>query len=73
MTYPKPLPRFEKVVAEEAIPESLRLSTTFSLSQLAMANSDYKKVIAFLDKWISINTKTKTEGYYLLRAQTAIS
>jgi len=46
------------------------LSTTFSLAQLAMANSDYEKVIAFLDKWDVINTKPKTDAYYLLRAQT---
>ncbi|TMO08145.1 hypothetical protein CWB60_06870 [Pseudoalteromonas sp. S327] len=67
---PKAIASFEKVVAEEAIPESLRLSTTFSLAQLAMANGEYKKVIAFLDKWEEINTKPITEGYYLLRAQT---
>ncbi|MBH0049529.1 tetratricopeptide repeat protein [Pseudoalteromonas sp. SWYJZ19] len=67
---PKAIASFEKVVAEEAIPESLRLSTTFSLAQLAMANSDYTKVIAFLDDWDTINTKPKTEAYYLLRAQT---
>lgn len=67
---PKAIASFEKVVAEEAIPESLRLSTTFSLAQLAMANGEYKKVIAFLDKWDEINTKPITEGYYLLRAQT---
>ncbi|MBE0361804.1 hypothetical protein PALI_b0827 [Pseudoalteromonas aliena SW19] len=67
---PKAIASFEKVVAEEGIPESLRISTTFSLAQLAMANSDYKKVISFLDKWDDINTKPITESYYLLRAQT---
>ncbi|WP_282130957.1 tetratricopeptide repeat protein [Pseudoalteromonas aliena] len=67
---PKAIASFEKVVAEEGIPESLRVSTTFSLAQLAMANSDYKKVILFLDKWDDINTKPITESYYLLRAQT---
>lgn len=67
---PKAIASFEKVIAEEGIPETLRLSTTFSLAQLAMANSEYSKVIAFLDKWDAINTKPKTEGYYLLRAQT---
>ena len=46
----KAIASFEKVIAEDGIPETLRLSTTFSLAQLAMANSDYKKVIAFLDK-----------------------
>ncbi|WP_409425971.1 tetratricopeptide repeat protein [Pseudoalteromonas sp. RW-H-Ap-1] len=67
---PKAIASFEKVIAEDGIPETLRLSTTFSLAQLAMANSDYKKVIAFLDKWDAINTKPKTDAYYLLRAQT---
>jgi tetratricopeptide (TPR) repeat protein len=66
---PSAIASFEKVIAEEAIPETLRLSTTFSLAQLAMANSDYNKVIAFLDKWDAINTKPKTDGYYVLRAQ----
>tara|TARA_B100001063_G_C16739766_1_gene544097 strand:- start:35 stop:1363 length:1329 start_codon:yes stop_codon:yes gene_type:complete len=67
---PKAIASFEKVVAEEGIPETLRLSTTFSLAQLAMANSDYDKVIAFLDSWDEINTQPIPEGYYLLRAQT---
>jgi tetratricopeptide (TPR) repeat protein len=67
---PKAIASFEKVVNEEGIPEPLRLSTTFSLAQLAMANSDYKKVITFLDQWDKINTKPKENGYYLLKAQT---
>ncbi|EWS96787.1 hypothetical protein BG00_17880 [Pseudoalteromonas sp. SCSIO_11900] len=66
----KAIASFEKVIGEDGIPETLRLSTTFSLAQLAMANSDYKKAIAFLDKWDAINTKPKTDAYYLLRAQT---
>ncbi|WP_277054960.1 tetratricopeptide repeat protein [Pseudoalteromonas marina] len=67
---PKAIASFERVVAEEGIPETLRLSTTFSLAQLAMANSDYDKVNAFLDNWDEINTQPIPEGYYLLRAQT---
>ncbi|EAW27263.1 putative unknown membrane associated protein [Alteromonadales bacterium TW-7] len=67
---PKAIASFERVVAEEGIPQTLRLSTTFSLAQLAMANSDYDKVIAFLDNWDEINTQPIPEGYYLLRAQT---
>ncbi|WP_372762631.1 tetratricopeptide repeat protein [Pseudoalteromonas sp.] len=61
---------FEKVIAEPAIPESLRLSTTFSLAQLAMANSDYNKVLHFLDQWDAINSSDKPDSYYVLRAQT---
>ncbi|WP_105169527.1 tetratricopeptide repeat protein [Pseudoalteromonas sp. T1lg23B] len=65
----KAIAAFEKVVAEEEIPESLRLSTTFSLAQLAMANSEYEKVIKYLEQWDSINTKTISDSYYVLRAQ----
>ncbi|TMO95351.1 hypothetical protein CWC11_21475, partial [Pseudoalteromonas sp. S3178] len=57
------------VIAEEGIPETLRVSTTFSLAQLAMANSDYNKVIDFLAKWDAINTKPKTDAYYVLKSQ----
>jgi tetratricopeptide (TPR) repeat protein len=60
---------FEQVIAEEGIPESLRLSTTFSLAQLAMANSNYIKVSQYLDKWDEINNKPIPESYYILRGQ----
>ncbi|KAF7764659.1 hypothetical protein PCIT_b0701 [Pseudoalteromonas citrea] len=60
---------FELVVAEEGIPESLRLSTTFSLAQLAMANADYNKVSQYLDSWDKINNKPIPESYYTLRGQ----
>ncbi|MFK3858195.1 tetratricopeptide repeat protein [Pseudoalteromonas rhizosphaerae] len=66
---PKAIASFEKVIAEEGIPETLRVSTTFSLAQLAMANSDYNKVIDFLAKWDAINTKPKTDAYYVLKSQ----
>ena len=65
----KAIESFENVVNAEAIPETLRLSTTFSLAQLAMANGDYDKVISFLDDWDNINTKPKTDAYYVLKAQ----
>jgi hypothetical protein len=34
-----------------------------------MANGDYNKVISFLDDWDNINTKPKTDAYYVLKAQ----
>ena len=64
----KAIESFEKVISEEQIPESLRQSTTFSLAQLAMANNDYTKVITYLDKWKSGNTKPIANSYYVLRA-----
>ena len=65
----KAIASFEKVVNEDAIPETLRLSTTFSLAQLAMANSDYEKVIKYLAQWDVINDKPKTDAYYVLKSQ----
>lgn len=64
----KAIKSFEKVISEEQIPESLKQSTTFSLAQLAMANNDYEKVITYLDKWKSGNTKPIANSYYVLRA-----
>ncbi|WP_046005183.1 tetratricopeptide repeat protein [Pseudoalteromonas rubra] len=65
----KAIASFEQVVAEEAIPESLRLSTTFSLAQLAMANGDYKATVDYLDRWKKINTQPIKSNYYVLKAQ----
>ncbi|AZZ96008.1 CDC27 family protein [Pseudoalteromonas sp. R3] len=65
----KAIASFEQVVAEEAIPESLRLSTTFSLAQLAMANGDYKATVEYLDSWKKINTQPVKSNYYVLKAQ----
>ncbi|MEC8206657.1 MAG: hypothetical protein VX076_02160, partial [Pseudomonadota bacterium] len=65
----KAIASFEKVVNEDAIPETLRVSTTFSLAQLAMANSDYEKVIKYLAQWDAINDKPKTDAYYVLKSQ----
>ncbi|KZN50924.1 tetratricopeptide repeat protein [Pseudoalteromonas luteoviolacea] len=65
----KAIESFELVVAEEAIPESLKLSTTFSLAQLAMANGDYAKTVSYLDDWKALNTQPVKENYYTLKAQ----
>ena len=60
---------FELVVAQEAIPGSLRLSTLFSLAQLAMAQGDYPGVIRFLERWEAVNTQPKKDSYYVLKSQ----
>ncbi|MCG7535462.1 tetratricopeptide repeat protein [Pseudoalteromonas sp. OOF1S-7] len=65
----KAIASFEQVVAEEAIPESLRLSTTFSLAQLAMANGDYRATVDYLERWKEINTQPIKSNYYVLKAQ----
>lgn len=65
----KAMTAFELVVAQEAIPESLKLSTLFSLAQLAMADGKYKKVASYLAGWDKVNTKPKTDAYYVLKSQ----
>jgi tetratricopeptide (TPR) repeat protein len=42
---------FEKVIEQTSIPESLELSTLFSLAQLNMADEKYEKTIAYLKRW----------------------
>ncbi|MGJ8691930.1 MAG: tetratricopeptide repeat protein [Thalassotalea sp.] len=60
---------FEQVIDEEAIPESLYLSTTYSLAQLAMQQQDYKKALSFLTQWQASNTKALTASQHIVFAQ----
>ena len=65
----KAITSFEAVVNQNAIPESLKLNTFFSLAQLALANSQYDKVVAYLNQWDDVNTAPKKDSYYVLKAQ----
>lgn len=60
---------FENVVTQTDIPESLTLSTLFSLAQLSMANDDYQGVIDYLTRWDKVNTKAQPDSYYVLKSQ----
>lgn len=60
---------FENVVREEAIPESLYLSTLYSLSQLAMQQNNYAQALIYLNQWQASNSKKLTSGQHLLFAQ----
>jgi len=60
---------FENVIKEEAIPESLQLSTLYSLAQLAMQQQDYAKTLGYLKEWQSVNTKALTANQHMLFAQ----
>ena len=60
---------FEQVIAQEAIPESLYLSTTYSLAQLAMQQQDYAKALKFLQQWQASNTKELTASQHIVFAQ----
>jgi hypothetical protein len=60
---------FENVVREEGIPDSLYLSTLYSLAQLAMQQNNYPKALGYLKQWQSVNKKALTSGQNLLFAQ----
>ncbi|MDO6444480.1 hypothetical protein Q4493_01705 [Colwellia sp. 1_MG-2023] len=60
---------FEKVIAEVAIPEPLRLSTLYSLAQLSMQQQKYSETLAYLKQWQQVNTKELTGEQHILFAQ----
>lgn len=63
------LASFEKVIAEEAIPKSLRLSTMRSVGQLNMAQENYTKALEYLTMWREAYTKDLTASDHVLFAQ----
>lgn len=60
---------FENVVAQEAIPASLRLSTMYSLAQLNMQLEDYDKTLQHLHAWKALNSTALTANQEILFAQ----
>ncbi len=65
----KAIENFERVVAEQAIPESLRLSTLYSLSQLHMAEGNYDKSIDKLKQWFANGGDAENANAQVLLAQ----
>ena len=60
---------FEKVVKEKAIPNSLRLSTLYSLAQLSMQMQRFDQSLKYLELWKENNPKEMTETQQVLFAQ----
>lgn len=60
---------FSKVVAETAIPDSLIISTLYSLAQLSMQQQNYKAALGYLNKWKKLNNKVLTSNQEMLFAQ----
>lgn len=63
------LQSFEKVVAIDAIPNALRLSTLRSIAQLWMAQEDYAKALQYLNQWREVSTKDLNAQDHVLYAQ----
>lgn len=68
---PEAIASFEQVVEQQPIPESLELSTLFSLAQLAMANGDYGKTLKYIERWEDLNTGKTPVKNYVLKAQAS--
>lgn len=60
---------FELVINEDAIPESLYLSTVYSLAQLSMQQQDYPQALSYLQQWQINNTKALTASQHIMFAQ----
>ncbi len=60
---------FNKVVEETAIPDSLIISTLYSLAQLSMQQQNYKGALGYLTKWQTLNGKALTSNQEMLFAQ----
>ena len=66
---PKAISSFKNVVAQEAIPESLRMSTLYSLAQLSMQQEDYGETLNYLNQWKAVNTKPLSADQHMLFAR----
>lgn len=66
---PNALTAFKKVIAEQAIPESLRLATLRSVGQLYMADGQYHQAIKYLTDWKEQLGKDLSAGDHVLFAQ----
>ncbi|GAA0820965.1 hypothetical protein GCM10009111_27230 [Colwellia asteriadis] len=60
---------FEKVVAEEVIPDSLIISTLYSLAQLSMQQQNFAQALTHLKKWQKLNAKPLTANQEVFFAQ----
>ncbi|KGJ89149.1 tetratricopeptide repeat protein [Colwellia psychrerythraea] len=60
---------FNRVIAETAIPDSLIISTLYSLAQLSMQQQNYKEAFAYLTQWRKSNAKELTANQEMLFAQ----
>tara|TARA_B110000881_G_C18588853_1_gene526600 strand:+ start:1383 stop:2747 length:1365 start_codon:yes stop_codon:yes gene_type:complete len=59
----------EVVVDEKAIPDSLLISTLYSLAQLAMQQQNYPLALKYLNRWQIVNPKALTPNQHILFAQ----
>jgi len=60
---------FKQVVAAQAIPDTLLISTLYSLAQLSMQQQDYVMALTHLKQWQQVNARELTASQEMLFAQ----
>ncbi len=64
------LDSFKRVVADKvSIPDSLVISTLYSLAQLSMQQQNYSQALIYLQQWQAVNAKPLTANQQILFAQ----
>jgi len=70
---PMAIEAFEKVVSQNNIPESLELSTLFSLAQLSMTIEEYQQAIDYLNRWGHVKKSSLDNSGLVLKANAYYS
>ncbi|WP_241968725.1 tetratricopeptide repeat protein [Idiomarina tyrosinivorans] len=60
---------FDKVINEQPIPASLKMSTLFSLAQLTLAQGEFKQTLDYLARWKQLADPSQYSKAYILQAQ----
>ena len=60
---------FNQVIAEQGIPNTLYLSTLYSLAQLSMQQQDFQQTLGYLNRWQHANDKALNTSQEMLFAQ----
>lgn len=67
--YDEAIAAFERVIAQQPIPESFEQATLFSLAQLHMMRANYDKTIQMLQRWETLNVGEIPVKNAVLKAQ----
>ncbi|WP_240612727.1 tetratricopeptide repeat protein [Alteromonas flava] len=67
--YDKAIESFEKVVAQDPIPETFEQTTLFSLAQLQLMRGNYAESIDALERWEALNTGPIPPKNLVIKAQ----
>lgn len=64
--YQAAMKAYEQVLAQEALPESLRKNTLYSLGQIQVASERYADAVQTLRRWFALEDSPRANAYILL-------